>query len=111
MEILLIGVAITALLLFRCVDAALVNYRRQNWRHVEGRVLATRYVACGENVYPTALVSYLLAGGDSIEKLVQLAGVDLGGIEAGSSLRLLLHPRDPERCLVGPLTVGWPGGT
>jgi hypothetical protein len=37
MEILLIGVAVTALLLLRCVDASLVNYRRRNWRHVEGR--------------------------------------------------------------------------
>ncbi|QND38212.1 hypothetical protein HB771_09270 [Rhizobium leguminosarum bv. viciae] len=82
------------------VDATLLNYRRRNWRQVEGRVLATRYVAFDENVYPTAVVSYFLESRGRFEKSVRLAGLDFGAVEEGSFIKLLVHPLKPARCTV-----------
>lgn len=59
-----------------------------------------RYVAYGENVYPTAVVCCLSDSGHTVQKNVGLPGVDFDGVEAGSVLKLLLNPRDPGCCFV-----------
>lgn len=79
MEIVFICAAFLALLLLRVGDAALLGHRRRNWHRVQGRVLTMRYVAYGENVYPTAVVCCLSDSGRTVQKNVGLPGVDFDG--------------------------------
>jgi len=95
MEIVFICAAFLTLLLLRALDAALLSHRRRKWNRVEGRVLSMQYVACGENLYPTAVVRCVSDSDHLTQKNVRLPGVDFDGVKVGDVLMLLLNPRDP----------------
>lgn len=100
MEFHLIGAAVAAYFVLCGADSTLLHFRRKSWHQIRGSVLSTRYIVCGENAYPTAIVSYFIKDRGAFEKPVQLRGIDFGGIEPGCFVTLLVHPSDPERCLV-----------